>query len=63
MAAHASQLYSRNLESFLGLILSEESSLSLDFDDEIVAAACLTHGGEIRNERARELVSGAGGGT
>lgn len=63
MAAHASQLYSRNLESFLGLILSEESSLNLDFDDEIVAAACLTHDGEIRNDRARELVSGAGGGT
>ena len=63
MAAHASQLYSKNLESFLGLILSEDAKLELDFEDEIVAAACLTHDGEIRNERARELVGSAGGGT
>ena len=63
MAAHASQLYSKNLESFLGLILSEDAKLELDFEDEIVVAACLTHDGEIRNERARELVGSTGGGT
>ncbi len=57
MAAHASQLYSRNLESFLDLILSEDASLALEFDDEIVAAACLTYDGEIRSERARALAT------
>ena len=55
MATHASQLYSKNLESFLGLILDDDGGLVLDFEDEIVAAACLTHDGEIRMERAREL--------
>ncbi len=35
-----------------GLIVSEEGELSLDFEDDIVAAACITHGGEIKNERA-----------
>jgi NAD(P) transhydrogenase subunit alpha len=59
MAAHASQLYAKNLENFVGLILSEEGGLSIDFDDEIVAGACITHQGEIRNERARE-VAGVG---
>lgn len=54
MAAHASQLYSKNLENVLGLII-EEGSLKLDFDDEIVAASCITHQGEIRHERAREV--------
>jgi NAD(P) transhydrogenase subunit alpha len=54
MAAHASQLYSKNLENVLGLII-EEGSLNLDFEDEIVAASCITHQGEIRHERAREV--------
>lgn len=59
MAAHASQLYAKNLENLIGLITSEEGELTLDFDDEVVAGACLTHGGEIRNERARSLVEGS----
>ena len=59
MATHASQLYSRNVESLLGLLIGDEGELKLDFDDEIVAGACITHEGEIRNERAREA-AGAG---
>jgi len=54
MAAHASQLYAKNVENLLKLLVGEEGQLNLDFDDEIVAGACLTHDGEIRNERARE---------
>jgi proton-translocating NAD(P)+ transhydrogenase subunit alpha len=54
MATHASQLYAKNVENLLGLLISDEGTLALDFDDEIVAAACITHEGEIRNERARE---------
>ena len=52
MATHASQLYAKNVENLLGLLVSEEGELNLDFDDEIVAGACITHEGEIRNERA-----------
>jgi H+-translocating NAD(P) transhydrogenase subunit alpha len=54
MAAHASQLYAKNVENLLKLLVSDEGQLNLDFDDEIVAGASLTHEGEIRNERARE---------
>jgi NAD(P) transhydrogenase subunit alpha len=54
MAAHASQLYAKNVENLLGLLVDDEGNLKLDFDDEIVAGACITHEGEIRNERARE---------
>src|SRR5919106_647103 len=49
----ASQLYAKNLENLVGLMVSEEGRLRLDFEDEIVAGACITHDGEIRNERAR----------
>jgi NAD(P) transhydrogenase subunit alpha len=55
MATHASQLYAKNIENFLGLIVGEDGSLALNFDDEVVAGACITHEGQIRNERAREV--------
>jgi NAD(P) transhydrogenase subunit alpha len=52
MAAHASQLYAKNVENLLGLLVDEEGNLKLDFEDEIVAGACITYEGEIKNERA-----------
>jgi len=54
MAKHASQLYAKNVENLLRLLVNEEGQLNLDFDDEIVAGASLTHESEIKNERARE---------
>src|SRR5215211_5203186 len=54
MATHASQLYANNVDNLLRLLIDDEGSLKLDFDDEIVAGACITHEGEIVNERARE---------
>jgi H+-translocating NAD(P) transhydrogenase subunit alpha len=57
MATHASQLYSKNVENLLGLLIAEDGSLRLDLDDEIVAGACITHEGEIRDERAKEAAA------
>jgi NAD(P) transhydrogenase subunit alpha len=58
MAEHASQLYARNIESLLGLMISEEGQLSLDFEDEIIKGACITRGGEIVNEAAAKAAAG-----
>ncbi len=52
MPRPASQLYAKNLENLLGLLVTEEGELNLDFEDDIVDAATIAHGGEIRNERA-----------
>jgi H+-translocating NAD(P) transhydrogenase subunit alpha len=52
MPGPASQLYAKNLENLLGLLIGTEGALQLDFADEILAAACITAGGEIKNERA-----------
>src|SRR5262249_38079105 len=52
MPLPASQLCAENLETRLGLIIGEAGGVNLDFEDDIVAAACITHGGEIKNERA-----------
>jgi NAD(P) transhydrogenase subunit alpha len=47
MPVHESQMYSRNVQAFLGLIVAE-GELALDFEDEIVRATCVAHGGEVR---------------
>ncbi len=59
MAEHASQLYARNLESLLGLMISDEGQLALDFEDEVISGACITRGGEIVHEGAK-AAAGAG---
>ena len=48
MPYHASVTYARNLESLLRLIISDDLELSLDFEDEVVDAMCVTHDGEVR---------------
>ena len=53
MAEHASQLYAKNIESLLELMTNEEGALTLDFDDEIIAGACVTKGGAIVHEGAK----------
>jgi proton-translocating NAD(P)+ transhydrogenase subunit alpha len=53
MAEHASQLYARNIQALLGLMI-DEGRLKLDFDDEVIAGACVTRDGEIVHEGARD---------
>jgi len=53
MAEHASQLYARNVQAPLGLMIGEDRALSLDFDDEVIAGACITRDGEIVHEGAK----------
>jgi NAD(P) transhydrogenase subunit alpha len=52
MPDHASQLYSRNIQSLVGLMVGEGGALELNFDDEIIAGACITRDGEIVHEGA-----------
>ncbi|HEY0344773.1 MAG TPA: Re/Si-specific NAD(P)(+) transhydrogenase subunit alpha [Solirubrobacteraceae bacterium] len=59
MAEHASALYARNVQSLLELLVDDEGALKLDFDDEIIAGACITRGGEIVHEAARKTVEAA----
>ena len=58
MPVHASQLYSKNISTLL-LLLVKDGALKLDFTDEIVKGACVTHNGEIVNPRAKELAEAA----
>ncbi len=53
MPDHASALYARNVMSLLELMVGEEGKLAVDFDDEVIAGACITRDGEIVHEGAR----------
>jgi len=59
MAEHASQLYAKNVQSLLELMTGEDGALALDFEDEIIAGACITRGGEIVHEGARGAAGGS----
>jgi NAD(P) transhydrogenase subunit alpha len=58
MPEHASQLYARNIQALLELMLDDDGALKLDFEDEIIAGACITRDGEIVNAAAKALVEG-----
>jgi NAD(P) transhydrogenase subunit alpha len=49
MPVHASQMYSRNVQAFLALIV-KDGALALDFEDEIVRDTCVAHGGKVTRD-------------
>ena len=51
MPVHASQMYSRNVQAFLALVV-KDGALELDFEDEIVRDTCVAHGGKVTKEPA-----------
>jgi len=52
---HASQMYAKNVETYL-LSMIEEGALTLDLEDEVVAGSLLTRDGEVVHPRIRELL-------
>jgi NAD(P) transhydrogenase subunit alpha len=57
---HASQMYARNLSSFLALLIDKEGGLTLNFEDEIIKGTCITRDGQIVHDRVRQVVEGGG---
>jgi len=47
---HASQLYSRNITSFLSLLI-KDGQLQIDMNDDVVGPSCVTHQGKVVNQR------------
>jgi NAD(P) transhydrogenase subunit alpha len=58
LAYHASEMYARNVLNFLKPALDKNGDLAIDWQDEVFAQSCLTHGGTIRHEPTRKLVEG-----
>jgi NAD(P) transhydrogenase subunit alpha len=56
MPVHASQLYARNVSELLKELV-KDGAVALDFDDEIVKGACVTHGGAVVSEAVKAAVA------
>lgn len=55
---HASQLYSRNVTAFLSLLI-KNGELQIDLNDDVVGPSCVTHQGQIVNQRVAATLSAA----
>src|SRR3984885_9666893 len=56
LPSHASQMYARNLTTFLTLLV-KEGKLQLNMKDDIIRETLVTQGGEVVNPRVREFFS------
>jgi NAD(P) transhydrogenase subunit alpha len=55
---HSSQMFAKNLQSFLALLFDKDGALVREFSDEILAASLLVHAGEIHHGPTRDLLKG-----
>lgn len=56
---HASQMYAKNLQNFLGLLIGSDGERVPSFDDEILKASLLVEAGEVRHEPTRAALGAA----
>lgn len=55
LAAHASEMYAKNLLNFLSLII-KDGQIVLDWEDQIIAESALTHAGEIKHAATKARI-------
>jgi NAD(P) transhydrogenase subunit alpha len=53
MPSDASKLYGKNILNFLALITTRTGELNLNWEDDLVKGTCITHGGEVTNEKVK----------
>ena len=53
----ASKLYGKNILNFLQLITTKEGAINLNWDDDLVKGACVTHNGDVVNDRVKSLLT------
>ncbi|HNA66407.1 MAG TPA: NAD(P) transhydrogenase subunit alpha [Rhodocyclaceae bacterium] len=55
MPVHASEMYAKNLFNFISPFI-KDGVLTLDWEDEVMAGACLTHAGELRHAGVKQAL-------
>ena len=55
MPVHASELYAKNITSFLSYMI-KDATLNLDLEDEIISGAMFSHNGKITNEQTSKVL-------
>jgi NAD(P) transhydrogenase subunit alpha len=56
MPADASRLYAKNVANLLALMV-RDGTVAPDFDDDVIAGACLTHDGVVRHPQTAEALA------
>jgi len=56
VAFHASQMYGKNIQTFLELIF-QDGQINLDFDDEIITGTVVAHNSEVPHPYMRKLLN------
>jgi len=56
---HASQMFAKNLQSFLSLLVDKNGALQTEYADEILAASLLTHAGTVVHKPTLDLLGGS----
>jgi H+-translocating NAD(P) transhydrogenase subunit alpha len=56
---NASQMYAKNLESYLALLVDKSGALVTSYADEILAASLLTQAGKVVHRPTADLLAGA----
>ena len=59
MPFHASQMYSRNVASLLGLMIKKDGAFDLNIGDEVVKGTVITHNGEVVHEAVKKAMQPA----
>ena len=57
MPYHASQMYSRNIQSLLGLLITKEGNLNLDMNDDVIKGAVITKDGDVVHEATKKAMA------
>ena len=55
MPVHASEMYAKNLFNFISPFI-KDGALALDWEDEVMAGACLTHAGKVRHAGVKQVL-------
>jgi proton-translocating NAD(P)+ transhydrogenase subunit alpha len=56
MPYHASQMYSRNIQSLLELMITKDGKLNLDMNDEVIKGTVITKDGEVVHEQTKKVL-------
>ena len=59
MPFHASQMYSRNIASLLGLMLKKDGTFAVDMSDEVVKGTVITQSGNVVHEATQKAMNPA----
>lgn len=59
LAVHSSQMYSKNLQNLLALMIDKDGHLHLDMNDDIIANTVITMGGNIIHEGTKQRMNPA----